>query len=174
MRWREILARTRHLIRLGFADPPSPSRNIVAARRRKGSFSSLFRSQLTSLHPALRALGSLPSKGKALGIAKISFEGKAFGARKKRLPLEGKLAAARLTDEVERNSFAQAPPHPSRLRRSTFPSRGRLFYDRTFYSFENSSLPTPQVGQTQSSGRSSNAVPGAMPLSGSPTSGSYS
>ncbi len=36
-----------------------------------------------------------------------------------------------------------------------------------------SSLPTPQTGQTQSSGISSNAVPGAMPLSGSPTSGSY-
>ena len=37
---------------------------------------------------------------------------------------------------------------------------------------ENISLPTPQMGQTQSSGRSSNAVPGAMPLSGSPASGS--
>ena len=35
-------------------------------------------------------------------------------------------------------------------------------------------LPTPQIGQTQSSGRSSNAVPGAMPFSGSPTAGSYS
>lgn len=36
----------------------------------------------------------------------------------------------------------------------------------------NSSLSTPHSGQTQSSGRSSNAVPGSMPLSGSPTSGS--
>ena len=36
----------------------------------------------------------------------------------------------------------------------------------------NISLPTPQSGQLQSSGRSSKAVPGAMPLSGSPTAGS--
>ena len=36
----------------------------------------------------------------------------------------------------------------------------------------NSSLPTPQIGQTQSSGISSKAVPGAIPLSGSPTAGS--
>ena len=35
-----------------------------------------------------------------------------------------------------------------------------------------SSLPTPQRGQTQSAGMSSNAVPGSMPLSGSPTAGS--
>ena len=38
----------------------------------------------------------------------------------------------------------------------------------------NMSLPTPQTGQTQSSGRFSKAVPGAIPLSGSPTAGSYS
>ena len=38
---------------------------------------------------------------------------------------------------------------------------------------ENSSLPTPQSGHTQSSGMSSKAVPGAMPPSGSPTAGSY-
>lgn len=37
-----------------------------------------------------------------------------------------------------------------------------------------SPLPTPQSGQTQSSGSSSNGVPAAMPLSGSPTAGSYS
>ena len=43
------------------------------------------------------------------------------------------------------------------------------FYSST----EKSSLPTPQMGHTQSSGMSSKAVPGAMPLSGSPTSGSY-
>lgn len=36
----------------------------------------------------------------------------------------------------------------------------------------NWSLPTPQTGQTQSSGISSNEVPGAMPPSGSPTCGS--
>ena len=36
------------------------------------------------------------------------------------------------------------------------------------------SLPTPQTGQTQSSGISSKGVPGAMPPSGSPTAGSYS
>ena len=38
----------------------------------------------------------------------------------------------------------------------------------------NMSLPTPQTGHTQSSGRFSKAVPGAIPLSGSPTAGSYS
>ena len=42
-----------------------------------------------------------------------------------------------------------------------------------YYSATNTSFPIPQIGQTQSSGRSSNAVPGAIPLSGSPTSGSY-
>lgn len=35
-----------------------------------------------------------------------------------------------------------------------------------------SSLPTPQTGHTQSSGMSSNAVPGSMSESGSPTAGS--
>jgi hypothetical protein len=39
---------------------------------------------------------------------------------------------------------------------------------------ENWSLPTPQRGHAQSAGRSSKEVPGAMPLSGSPTAGSYS
>ena len=43
----------------------------------------------------------------------------------------------------------------------------------SYSSGEKSSLPTPQIGHTQSSGMSSNAVPGAIPLSGSPTSGSY-
>lgn len=38
----------------------------------------------------------------------------------------------------------------------------------------NSSFPTPQSGHSKSSGRSSNAVPGSMPISGTPTSGSYS
>ena len=41
-----------------------------------------------------------------------------------------------------------------------------------FYCSLNWSLPTPQSGQTQSSGTSSQAVPAATPLSGSPTSGS--
>ena len=34
-------------------------------------------------------------------------------------------------------------------------------------------MPTPQRGHTQSSGRSSKAVPGSIPLSGSPCSVSY-
>ena len=34
-------------------------------------------------------------------------------------------------------------------------------------------LPSPHQGHTQSSGRSSNAVPGSIPLPGSPSSGSY-
>ena len=37
---------------------------------------------------------------------------------------------------------------------------------------EKSLLPTPQTGHTQSSGMSSNAVPGAMPPSASPSAGS--
>ncbi len=37
---------------------------------------------------------------------------------------------------------------------------------------EKSLFPTPQMGQTQSSGMSSNAVPGAMPPSASPSAGS--
>src|SRR4030042_1150418 len=37
----------------------------------------------------------------------------------------------------------------------------------------NSSFPTPHRGQTQSSGRAGNGVPGFTPLSGSPTAGSY-
>lgn len=40
------------------------------------------------------------------------------------------------------------------------------------YIFSNISLPTPHCGHTQSSGRSSNAVPGLI-LGESPTSGSY-
>ena len=60
----------------------------------------------------------------------------------------------------------------ARLRRNSAPA---IIYGsrRSQSSTEKSSLPTPQSGHTQSSGRSSNAVPGAMPLSGSPTSGSY-
>ena len=52
----------------------------------------------------------------------------------------------------------------------TFP-----FFAFTFdYSSVNSSLPNPHTGHTQSAGKSSKAVPGAIPLSGSPTAGSYS
>lgn len=52
-------------------------------------------------------------------------------------------------------------------------SQPRLLYPMHFYISENWSLPTPQRGQTHSSGTSSQAVPAATPLSGSPTSGSY-
>ena len=40
------------------------------------------------------------------------------------------------------------------------------------YASVNASFPSPHTGQTQSSGISSHAVPGAIPLSGSPVSGS--
>ncbi len=40
------------------------------------------------------------------------------------------------------------------------------------YCFSNASFPAPQIGQTQSSGRSSNDVPAAIPVSGSPFAGS--
>ena len=43
-----------------------------------------------------------------------------------------------------------------------------------YSSFSKASLSNPQTGQTKSSGRSSQAVPGSMPLSGSPRAGSYS
>lgn len=49
------------------------------------------------------------------------------------------------------------------------PQGGRNFYSTGL----KSSLPTPHNGHTQSAGRSSNAVPGAIPLSSSPTAGSY-
>ena len=42
-----------------------------------------------------------------------------------------------------------------------------------YASGSNWSLSAPQTGHTQSSGRSSNAVPAAMPFSGSPIAGSY-
>lgn len=42
----------------------------------------------------------------------------------------------------------------------------------TYASGEKSPLPAPQSGQPQSSGISAKAVPGAMPLSGSPSAGS--
>jgi len=48
-----------------------------------------------------------------------------------------------------------------------------VFHNRINPPPERSRPYTPQSGHTQSSGISSNAVPGAMPLSGSPTSGSY-
>ena len=40
------------------------------------------------------------------------------------------------------------------------------------HAFEKASLPAPQTGQTQSSGRLSHGVPGGMPCSGSPRAGS--
>ena len=49
-----------------------------------------------------------------------------------------------------------------------------LFSGLDYSAGSNMSLPTPQMGQVQSSGISAKGVPGAMPLSGSPTSGSYS
>lgn len=39
--------------------------------------------------------------------------------------------------------------------------------------FSNSDLGAPQAGQTQSSGRFSNGVPGLTPATGSPSAGSY-
>ncbi len=49
----------------------------------------------------------------------------------------------------------------------------RRFTDGYSSTGSNSSLPTPHRGQVQSSGISSNLVPGAIPPSGSPTAGSY-
>ena len=52
---------------------------------------------------------------------------------------------------------------------NTFPSPG---FPSDYSVTENWSLPTLHSGHNQSSGRSSKAVPGLIPLSGSPSSGS--
>ena len=44
---------------------------------------------------------------------------------------------------------------------------------RDYLTGEKCSFVTPHSGHVQSSGMSSKAVPGAMPLSGSPAAGSY-
>ena len=51
----------------------------------------------------------------------------------------------------------------------------QFFYYSSSYSSttSKSSFVTPQRGHDQSSGIASNGVPGAIPLSGSPTAGSY-
>jgi len=49
-----------------------------------------------------------------------------------------------------------------------------LFIERLYYIFSKSDFVTPHNGQTQSSAVSSNLVPGFIPSSGSPVSGSYS
>ena len=56
-----------------------------------------------------------------------------------------------------------------RCRKKPLLSERFLFYQAS----EKTSLPSPQTGQVQSSETSSQAVPGATPLSGSPTAGSY-
>ena len=67
----------------------------------------------------------------------------------------------------------------TRIKNGVLRAGGRLFtfpgccQDFVYASSEKSSLPTEQRGHTQSSGRSSKAVTGLMPLSGSPISGSY-
>ena len=60
------------------------------------------------------------------------------------------------------------------LRQSFVPGDGRCFRLNYQSSGTKTSFPRPHIGHNQSSGKSSNAVPGAIPLSGSPTSGSYS
>lgn len=46
--------------------------------------------------------------------------------------------------------------------------------ESVYYALTNNSFPTPHNGHFQSSGSSSKGVPGAIPLSGSPSSGLYS
>ena len=53
----------------------------------------------------------------------LPWEGRPWGTHSNGFPYEGKLSAVRLTDEVDTVSLTQVlPPHPSRLRRATFPS----------------------------------------------------
>lgn len=47
-----------------------------------------------------------------------------------------------------------------------------LLHSLPYSAFSNMPLPAPHSGQTQSSGSASKEVPGAIPLSGSPASGS--
>ena len=58
--------------------------------------------------------------------------------------------------------------HPFLLAAALCQGRGRTYSSTG----ENMSLPTPHRGQTQSSGMSAKAVPGATPESGSPWAGS--
>jgi len=87
------------------------------------------------------------------------------------------------TDDWNLKAYLELPlhfkPHLIRcgfLRSKKAPSRsfGTVLSEirRIYSSGSNISLSTPQSGQTQSAGRSANAVPAATPLSGSPTSGS--
>ena len=68
-----------------------------------------------------------------------------------------------LVNAITRRSGSRNPKGPEFTR--TAPPAG-------YSAFSKASLPTPQIGQTQSSGRSEKAVPGAIPLSGSPAAGS--
>jgi hypothetical protein len=49
---------------------------------------------------------------------------------------------------------------------------GRHEVSRSHFFGENSDFAAPHTGQVQSAGRSSKAVPGGMPVSGSPFAGS--
>ena len=72
-------------------------------------------------------------------------------------------------------SEGRPSPLPYQKKRERW--RPQRFGDAIFlrdYAFSNSLLPRPHTGQTQSEGTSSQGVPGATPLSGSPTAGSYS
>ncbi len=58
-------------------------------------------------------------------------------------------------------------------KKTAFLKEGRSGNRMGDYCLEKLDLSTPHSGQVQLEGRSSKAVPGAMPLSGSPTAGSY-
>ena len=65
---------------------------------------------------------------------------------------------------------------PQKGRQKTLPAKAAASCSPSWNLYStgaNSSFPTPHSGHTQSSGRSSKAVPGSIPLSGSPSSGSY-
>ena len=87
------------------AEQTDEGRGAVAVLMKLQSYTQL----LPCPHPPLR--GTFP-QGKAWGFPHIHG-----------FPYEGKLSAVRLTDEVDSAAQTQVPPpHPSRLRRATFPS----------------------------------------------------
>ena len=122
-----------------------------------------FFERLTHLNPrrllrpllgAFRAYGSVPS-GLFKAFGSPSYHSALHKRSRPQKSYFGSASSFRTPDGVRAQIF-------------DFVREGR--YSTTL----KSSLPTPHRGHTQSAGRSSKAVPGSIPLSGSPTAGSYS
>ena len=112
--------------------------------------------------------------------SQISFLGVAKGTKliaEARCEKQGRSTCTyliHLFDDLDTPSPLSLSPVLSNLK-SSKKSRCKLCNGLFFIPLpsQNCPLPTPHNGQTQSSGMSSKAVPGSIPLSGSPCSGSY-